>query len=492
MKKLTSILYWAFFGLIAVFVAFGTVEASLIGAITFPILASLAKPLTFRALTSGLPDTETKFEKFLKEKGVDPSKLEEKSAEELAGLYNEFNTKQREALEEAIEAKASKEDIAKIADEIKQAQAEQLKQLNEVLKEHGVAIKKFLKPENGSKNETVSDQLTKALTANIEKLKASKEGSQTIAKENSFDFEVKVPGTMTLANNVSGGNIPVEDRIEGLNIVPSRPVRLLDVMAQRATTSNVVSWVYQANKDGQAGQTAEGAAKNQIDFDLVVANETVKKTTAFIKVSTEMLDDITWIQSEIEQELMRELLKAVEQTAYDGDGTGQNHNGIRTVASAFAPGSFAASVDNANIVDVLVVAANQIKVAQEMGAMPNYIFMHPSDVTSLKLEKVSSTDKRYVERLSMVGSTLLLDGQIPIIESTLITQGEYLIGDFRLALLVTRTGMRFDIGLDGTDFTDNLRTILAEWRGLTIVKNNDRSAFVAGDFATDIAAIETP
>ena len=66
------------------------------------------------------------------------------------------------------------------------------------------------------------------------------------------------------------------------------------------------------------------ATKNQIDFDLVVANEAVKKTTAFIKVSTEMLDDITWIQSEIEQELMRELIKAVEQQAFNGDGTGNN------------------------------------------------------------------------------------------------------------------------------------------------------------------------
>lgn len=430
------------------------------------------------------------FEEFLKSKGIDS--VEGKNAEELAGLYNEFNEKKAKALQEAIEAKASKEDIAAMKDEIQKAQKEQLENLNEVLKEYGVMIKKLTPSQKPDSEKTLSEQLTDALKSNIDKLKSSKDGSKSEAKENSFDFELKVPGTMLLSTNVSGGNIPVEDRIEGFNIVPSRPVRLLDVMSQRSTTSNVVSWVYQANKDGTTGQTAEGAAKNQIDFDLEVANETAKKTTAYIKVSTEMLDDIEWIQSEIEQELMRELLKAVEQQAYNGDGTGQNHNGIRTVASAFTPGAFAGTVDEANIVDVLVVASNQIKVAQEMGAMPNYIFMHPNDVTSLKLVKVSSTDKRYVERLQQVGNTLMLDGVTAIIESTLITPGEYLIGDFNLSLLVTRTGMRFDIGLDGNDFTLNVRTILAEWRGLTIVKNNDRSAFVAGDFATDIAALETP
>lgn len=429
------------------------------------------------------------FKKFLQEKGVDPAKLEEKSAEELAGFYNEFNEKKRKALEEAIEGKASKDDIAKMQDDIKQAQTEQLKQLNEVLKEHGVMIKQLSTPAGKTATGSFSEQIAKALTVNAEKLKTMKDGTVSEVKANAFEFEVKVPGTITSAN-ISGGNVPVEDRIEGFNTIPSRRVRLLEVMNQRSTTSNVVSWVYQANKDGAAGQTAEGAAKNQIDFDIVVANETVKKTTAFIKVSTEMLDDVEWIQSEIEQELMRELLKKVEATAYSGDGTGQNHRGIRTVASAFAPGTFAAAVDNANEVDVLTVAMNQVDIAQENEGIVNYIFMHPSDVTKLLLTKVSTSDKRYVDRLIQVGSTLILDG-VPIIKSTLITQGEYLVGAFDLAILVTRSSMRFDIGLDGNDFTENLRTILGEWRGLTLVKNNDRSAFVAGDFATDKAALET-
>ena len=83
------------------------------------------------------------FKKFLEEKGVDVSKLEEKSAEELAGLYNEFNEKKRTELEAAIEAKASKEDIAKMEASIKEAQTEQLKQLNEVLKDHGIVIKQW-------------------------------------------------------------------------------------------------------------------------------------------------------------------------------------------------------------------------------------------------------------------------------------------------------------------------------------------------------------
>jgi HK97 family phage major capsid protein len=489
MKKLTNVLYWAFFGLLVFFAAFGTPEASLIGAISFPLLAQVAKPLTFISLTSGLAEVQQKtFSEFLKEKGKES--IEGLKAEELAGLYNEYNAEQRKALAAAIDAKASKEDIDALKMALQESTTEQMKQLNEVLKEHGLAIKRLSKPEDGGTHKSFRQQIREALDGNIENLKKLKNGGHSEAKASGFEFEVKVPGDMTIAGNVSGGNVPVEDRIEGLNTVPSRRVRLLDVMGQRSTTSNVVSWVYQANKDGSAGQTAEGNAKNQVDFDLVVANETVKKTTAFIKVSTEMLDDIEWIQSEIEQELMREVLKAVEATAYNGNGSGQNHRGIRTVASAFAAGAFAAAVDNANEVDVLTVAMNQIRIAQEGEAEPDFIFMHPTDITKLKLIKLSATDKRYVDRLLTVGSTLVLDG-VPIIPTTLIGVGDYLIGDFSRSLLVTRSAMRFDIGLDADDFTKNLRTILGEWRGLTLVRNNDRSAFVAGTFATDAAALET-
>ena len=49
-----------------------------------------------------------------------------------------------------------------------------------------------------------------------------------------------------------------------------------------------------------------------------------------------------------------------------------------------------------------------------------------------------------------------------------------------------------EVGMSGTDFTDNLTTILAEWRGQLFVQNNDTSCFVTGTFATTNAALETP
>ncbi len=66
-----------------------------------------------------------------------------------------------------------------------------------------------------------------------------------------------------------------------------------------------------------------------------------------------------------------------------------------------------------------------------------------------------------------------------------------MVGNFDLAAVYDKGEIGIDVGLDGNDFTKNTRTILAEWRGAVVVKNNDRTAFVSGTFATDKAALET-
>lgn len=422
-----------------------------------------------------------KFKDFLGTKEISEAQFSEKSAEEMAGLYNEYNEKTREELSAAIEAKASKEDIDSLKKSLEENQVEQMKALNATLKEYGVSIKKLSKGVAGAASEVVNS-VKKGLMDNIDSLIEMKDNKST-------NISFKAVGPMLISSNVSGGNVPVEQRLSGLNELPSRTVRLLDIVTRGTAESNVISWVYQANKEGAAGGTAEGELKNQIDFDLVVDSETVKKRTAFIKISEEMLGDISFMESEINNELMRELLKDVESQVYEGDGTGTNLNGIKTVASAFAAGTFAGGVDNANAADVLTVAANQIKIGDFVA--PNFILMHPSDVTNLKLIKTSSTDRRYVDRLAMIAGQMSLDG-MPIIESTLVTQDEYLIGNFDLATVYDKGSIRIEVGRDSDDFTKNMVTVLAEWRGLNLVKNNDRGAFVTGTFSVDAAALETP
>jgi hypothetical protein len=89
-----------------------------------------------------------------------------------------------------------------------------------------------------------------------------------------------------------------------------------------------------------------------------------------------------------------------------------------------------------------------------------------------------------------IGETLTLDG-VPMIATTLVTAGTYLVGNFNMSTLYQKEAVTINMGLDGNDWTKNLRTIIAEWRGALVTKNNNRTAFVKGTFSTDIAALET-
>lgn len=419
------------------------------------------------------------FSEFLTAKGLDQTKFDAMTAEEKAGLYNEYNTELKtyiETLEKNVNDKATKEELAAAVADLNKTRLEQMETLNAALTEMGLSIKADREPKGGTgKVKSLRDHLI----ANKEVIASLKDGKERIS------FETKAVGTMLESTNISGGNVPVEQRIAGLNTIASRRVRLMDLVSRGQATSNIISWVYQSGKEGAAGGTAEGALKNQIDFNLVVASQNVVKRTAFIKVSTEMLEDIDFIETEINNELLRELNKDIELTAYSGNNVAPNMNGVYTTATAFAAGTFAATIDNANYVDVLEVAMNQIDIAEQEPA--SAILMHPSDVTALRFIKLSATDKRYL----FENGIATVNG-VPIIKTTLVTAGTYMVGAFKLATLYDKGSIRIEMGRDSDDFTKNLVTIIAEYRGAMVVKNNDRTAFVKGTFAADMAALETP
>lgn len=412
--------------------------------------------------------------------------LSKMDAEGLAGYYTELNTHKANEMNALIEAKASKEDIESLRTELSESRDQQMKQLNAVLETQGLAIKRLSAVEKEERAKNMYDGVKEALSHNAEKLSNLKAEDKSTASTSGFSF--KAAGTMLISTNVSGGNVPVEQREAGLNRIARRNPFILDLVNRGTAVSNVISWVEQQNPDGGAGGTDEGAAKNQADFDLVVVSESVVKRTVFIKVSTEMLDDIDFMASEINNELIQLLLLDVDSQVLGGNGTAPNLQGIIGQATAFAGGTFAGTVDNANLVDVLTVAMNQIMIANHEA---NNIVLHPSDVTALKLIKVSTTDKRYIDRLVDVAGGLSLDG-VRIVQNTGITAGTYLVGDFTKSTVFDKGALSIDVGMSGDDFVQNLRTILAEWRGLQRIKGNDTTAFVTGTIATDAAVLETP
>jgi HK97 family phage major capsid protein len=306
-------------------------------------------------------------------------------------------------------------------------------------------------------------------------------------KGGTVKLDVKAAGTMTIAGNYSGGTVGLSDLETGLTRIQRRAPFMRQLVNTRGTTSKYVVWIEQANADpGVAGQTAEGTEKTQTDFDLVERSSEVKKTTAYIKVSKEMLADIPFMQGEINGELMELVELKLDEQILLGDGTGNNLSGIDSVATAFAAGTFALSVPSANNSDVLRVAISQIANANFSA---NYILLNPADAAAMELTK--DTNGQYTYPVFVNEAGMSVKG-IPVIENPGVTAGNFYVGDFTKSNLRIREEMNVQVGYVNDDFTKNLVTILCETRACHFVKTNHYGAFVKGDFATAIAAIDKP
>ncbi len=389
------------------------------------------------------------------------------------------------SLEEAAQKDAGiSEDLKKEVDALK---AKEVESLRNAVKQQGIILGKLQDGSlAGSQVKSVEDSVKKTLGS----LKGDSRSEFLQGnKRVTFDIERKAVGDMTFAGSVTG-TMPQAVRLPGVNNIAERAPRVYDLIPKLTVSGNTVEWAFEKNQEGAAAGTAEAAAKNQIDNEFEVSSVSLLKQTAYFRVSTEMLDDDAMFESWFRNKLIVRLFIRVDSQVLGGDGTGTNLNGLITQATTFAAGAFANAVDNANEVDVIAASVNQIKIA-EQDASNLAIIMHPSDVTGLKFEKVSSTDKRYVQRVLQAGSTMNIDG-LPIIETTAITQGDFLVGAMNKALVLEKGGITVEMGRNGNDFRENMMTILAEWRGEVLIETNDTTCFVKGTFATAEAALETP
>ena len=343
-----------------------------------------------------------------------------------------------------------------------------------------IALKVLELETKGKSSTEAPESLQKILTEKAEELKAMKEKSGA-----SVQITLKAAGTMALSTNTTG-QIPQAEREAGITRVVRRNPFILELVNVGSIMSNVWEWVEQKNPDGGAAMTAEGALKSQADFDLVVASANVKKVTAYIKVTKEMLDDVELMRSEIDQELTELIQLRIDDQLLNGTGLTVNLVGINTNATAYVAGAFALAIPQPNNFDVLRTAINQVRVNL---FEPTHIVLHPTNVTQMDLAKAS--DGHYVLPPFASNDGTVISG-IRVVANTGVAIDNFLVGDFTKAGVRFKEGLTINVGYENDDFTKNLVTILAEARLVQRVKSNHYGAFVKGVFSTAITALTKP
>lgn len=436
--------------------------------------------------------------------------IDELSEQQQADLWNLQNMKASESIAEEAKklAKESAEELKRDYDtQLSLFKAELQKQASAIGKMGSrIELQGSIKIDDSEK--PWRTQVKEALEANREKLneltrgmnKASVRFSVNILGKAATDpiFQEQGNGTVT------GGNVPIEyRRPDFVDQVRRQPFigDFLNIQSIESTTDgtpNVVTWVEQENIEENTGGTSEGQPKNQMSWKYVVREETAKTRTVFTKVSTRALRRIDQMQGKINNELTRSLLDDYSQQILFGDATGNNLRGLFTIAPLFDGGGLASTVDNANNFDVIRACILQLAVAssgtingapQAAGFTGTVVVVNPLAAAQMDLSK--GTDGQYVMPPFTTAGGTVIKG-LPVVETNHLAADQFIVMDGTRADLYPEQQLTIEIGLDGNDFTNNIRTVLGEHSAALVVPVNYYGAFVQGTFSVARALLETP
>lgn len=196
---------------------------------------------------------------------------------------------------------------------------------------------KQAKGEQKLETKTFNQILGEAIKENAEAIQAHKQGDN-------LKIELKAVGDMSIAANFPGSTPWTQDVRMDLIPKPYDRVWLSDLLPQGSTTKGSVVYPKQNGGEGGAAVWAGTGNKAQMDFDLTSQSAFVKWIAGFVVVDREMLDDIEFMTSYIQSQMLISLKVAENDFILNGTTDANPVQGLLDVATAY-DGTFTAAVD---------------------------------------------------------------------------------------------------------------------------------------------------
>lgn len=291
------------------------------------------------------------------------------------------------------------------------------------------------------------------------------------------EIELKIDD-MTQANSFESTAVVQTQHVPGIKFDPDTTFRVRDLIAPGTTDSNGIEYVQEEAFTDSTDVTSEGQEYKQSDFDLKLKTATVRKITAYIIVSEEMLEDVEGLNSYISLRLPSKMkLKENYQLLY-GDGTGINLSGLTKNATAYVDELADTKVSE---IDILVSALKQVRTSEYD---PTFALIHPTEALKIKLKK--DDNGQYIQPWIFMGNKdINLDG-VRIIVSSAITAGDFLVGDGGAAQVFDRRQMTLEMTNTNEDnFVKGMVTVRISER-ITVAVYRPKG-FIYGTFAAALA-----
>jgi HK97 family phage major capsid protein len=271
---------------------------------------------------------------------------------------------------------------------------------------------------------------------------------------------------------------------------PTRTKRVRDLFPTRTTTAAVIEYFRQLGFTSAGGGTNNAssvaerngsafAAKPQSGMVFVGEQAPVRTLAHWEAAHRNVLADEPQLRSIIDNELMYGLRLLEDDQILNGDGTGENLQGVLTTTGiqeyAWSDGAHAPVADT---------KADALRRAATLSFLSYYeptgIVMHPNDWEDIELTKDLNGQYLVAVSIAMGGEPKLW--RIPVIDTPAIAEGTALVGAFGTgAQLYDREQASIRISEQHADFfVRNAIVVLAEQRLALAVKRPE--SFVKVDF----------
>lgn len=274
------------------------------------------------------------------------------------------------------------------------------------------------------------------------------------------------------AGRSAGTSLVPGARVAGIVAPPNRQFTIRDLIAPGRTSASSVEFVKETGFTNSAAPVAEGTQKPKSDLTFDLFTTPVRTLAHIFKASRQILDDAPALASYINARGTYGLKFVEENQILNGDGTGQNLNGIVPQAAAFNP---AFAPDNETAIDRLRLALLQVVLAEYPASG---FVLNPTDWAKIELTKDLGGNYIVGNAQSPIGPSLW---GLPVVQTQAMAAGKFLTGAFNLgAQIFDRMDVEVLLSSENVDdFEKNMFTIRIEERLALAVYRDE--AFVTGD-----------
>ena len=191
------------------------------------------------------------------------------------------------------------------------------------------------------------------------------------------------PDPSTLPSTAGAASAAIADIQERVYEGPRRRLQIADLLGQESTTRSAVTYFVEGGVDGSVATVAENGKKPMIHLgEPTAVTEAVKKIAAVYKETDELLDDLPWLATSIDNRGVYLVQLFEEDQILNGDGKGNNLSGILTREGLLTE---AVKTGEGNAADAIFRAMTAVANGSAFAA--DGIVMNPADYQELRLAK---------------------------------------------------------------------------------------------------------